>query len=336
MHCTSDWPNAAPLIESSFMRLTKLISWVLFCGTLALFSSTVYAQPVARIAGRIVVAKASGDVTGILLADQTQRKLSVNDVITQNYRVLTGANSQAILVFSNGATINLGSQSDLSIEEFLQDPFDEKVTLGDLKEEPATSTTRLNLSRGELVGNVKKLHAEQGSSFVVKTPVGAAGIRGTTFRIVFRPDASGQVMFTLSTSEGVVLFEAPANVGVSVETGNEVAVAVDVTVDTVTGTVTVVAPPVVNAAQEMPAATQASIAAAAQQIIEVSQDIILSTTPTAGTTQPAPTNPPAENNSPPTEPTETPPANPPFTPPQNNAPVITTPPPDVTPGAGAN
>lgn len=336
MHCASNWPNAATLVESSFMRLTKLISWVLLCGTLALISSGAHAQS-ARIAGRIIVAKATGEVTATNLSDQSQRKLAVNDILTQNHRVATGKNSQAVLVFSNGATLNLGSESDLAIEEFLQDPFDEKVTVAELREEPASSTTRLRLARGELVGNVKKLRPDQGSSFIVNTPVGAAGIRGTTFRIVFRPEADGRVTFTLSTSDGVVLFEAPANAGVSVETGNEVAVDVDVTVDVTTGVVSVVSPPVVTAIQAIPAATQASIATVAQQIIEASQNVILSTTPTP-TPAPAPTTAP-ENAPPPAEqPQNTPPAEtpPPFSPPPNNAPVITTPPPDVTPGAGAN
>ena len=326
------------------MRLTKLISWVLTFGTLSFISSTAHAQATGRIAGRIVVAKAVGEVIATHLTEQTSRKLSVNDVITQHNRVNTGADSQAILVFSNGATLNLGSDSELSIEEFLQDPFDDDVALADLKEEPATSTTRLNLSRGELVGNVKRLHPERGSSFVVKTPVGAAGIRGTTFRIVFRPDASGRVTFTLSTSDGIVLFEAPDNAGVSVETGTEVAVDVEVTVDAASGTVTVDAPPVISAPQDIPAATQATIATAAQQIVEAAQTVILSTTPTASvpTAPPEPSTPeqPGENEAPPAEQQETPtpPADapPPFTPPQNTAPVITTPPPDVTPGAGAN
>jgi hypothetical protein len=325
------------------MRLSKLIPWVLLFGTLAMFTSPVHGQPAARIGGRIVVAKATGEVFATSTVDQVRRKLVVNDVITQNYRVGTGADSQVILVFSNGATLNLGSNSDLGIEEFLQDPFDENVTLADLKEEPASSTTRLNLSRGELTGNVKRLRRDRGSSFIVNTPVGAAGIRGTTFRIVFRPDASGRVTFTLSTSEGVVLFEAPAVAGVSVETGKEVAVDVDVSVNATTGAVTVGPPSVVSSPQDMPAATQASIATAAQQIVEVSQGVILSTTPGPQASTPPPQGPaqsPDESNTPPAQPDQVPTQQdstpPPFTPPQNNTPVITTPPPDVTPGAGAN
>jgi hypothetical protein len=161
---------------------------------------------------------------------------------------------------------------------------------------------------------------------------------------VFRPAANGAVTFTLSTSDGIVLFEAPAAVGVSVETGQQVMVDVDVAIDSASGAVTVVTPPVVSALQDIPAATQASIATATQQIIEVSRDVILSTTPTTPSSPPAetaPPNPPAEDAPSESEPPAAPAPpvvdpNAPFTPTENNAPVITTPPPDVTPGAGAN
>jgi hypothetical protein len=342
MHCASDWPNAATLVESSFMRLTKLISWVLWCGTLAFVTRADAAQPAARVAGRIVAAQVMGEVIATNLVDDSRRALVNNDVISQRYVVTTGENSRVVLIFSNGAMLNLGAQTTLSIDEFLQDPFREDIALAELKDEPTTSVTKLNLARGELVGDVKHLRREQGSSFTVNTPVGAAGIRGTTFRIVFRPDANGQVIFTLSTSEGAILFEAPASAAVSVETGKEVNVNVEVTVNVATGTVTVVAPPTISAPQDIPAATQAIIATAAQQIIEVSRDAILSTTPAPPppTETPSPDNPPndqsneAEKQAEP--PAPEPNREPPFTPPANNAPEITTPPPDVTPGAGAN
>lgn len=323
------------------MRLIKLISWVLLSGTLAFFSNAAHGQSTTRAPGRIVVAKAVGSVIATSSTDQSQRNLSNNDVLTQHTVVTTGAKSQAILIFSNGATLNLGANSVLSIDEFLQDPFDEKVPLADLKEEPSTSSTRLNLSRGELVGNVKHLRQEKGSAFIVNTPVGAAGIRGTTFRILFRPDANGKVMFTLSTADGTVLFEAPATAGVSVGTGKEVAVNVEVTVNTTTGTVTIVAPPKINAAQDIPATTQATITTAAQQIIEASKDVILSAAPktTSATETPAPTKSPEEKTKEAEKPAETPPptpkAEPTFKPTESPAPAITTPVPDVTPGAGA-
>jgi FecR-like protein len=267
------------------MRLSPLFSWMLLSGLLVAATALSRGQTATgRVAGRIIVAKVEGTVTATNLADHSQRTLANNDALTQNYSVTTGAGSSAILVFSNGATLNLGADSTLSIDEFLQDPFAKDVPLADLKEEPTTSSTKVNLSRGELVGNVKHLHTAQGSTFIVNTPVGAAGIRGTTFRIVFRPDSTGKVFFTLSTADGEVLYRAPAGQEVHVESGKEVVVNVEVKVDTTTGTVTVTAPPVVEAKHDMPAETRTTIEHAAQQIVESSTTVILSSsTPTTST-----------------------------------------------------
>lgn len=316
------------------MRLSKLLFWMLLCGAMALVSTAAQAQATNRVAGRIVVVRVQGTVTATNLTDNAQRTLANNDTLTQQMVVKTGAGSSAILVFSNGATMNLGADSTLSIDEFLQDPFEKELSLSDLKEEPTSSTTKLNLSRGELVGNVKHLHEDKGSTFTVNTPVGAAGIRGTTFRIVFRPDASGQVFFTLSTADGRVLFEAPAGGQVSVETGKEVSVTVDVNVDATTGTVTVTAPPVIEAAKDMSAATQAQIATAAQQIVEAASSVILNSTPPSGspsteTPKDEPKKDEAKKDEGTTDSTNNPLANP-----NNTTSDLNTPAPSLTPGAG--
>lgn len=259
------------------MRLIQLFSWLLLCGSLA-FVMPAQAQTSSgpgRVAGRIVAAKVTGTVTATNAGDNSQRTLATGDAVTQQTVITTGAGSSVILIFSNGASLNLGAETTLSIDEFLQDPFATDINVSDLKAEPTSSTTRLSLSRGELVGNVKKLNQDAGSSFTVNTPVGAAGIRGTTFRIVFRPDSSGKVFFTLSTAEGQVLFKAPAAEGVSVDTGKEVVVNVDVTIDTATGTVTVTSPIEVQAPRDMPAETQASIAVTAQEIVEAQAALVI-------------------------------------------------------------
>ena len=110
-----------------------------------------------------------------------------------------------MLVFSNGSTVNLAQDSHLAIDQFLQDPFGQEIKVADLKGEPSTSHTKLNLTYGELVGNVKKLKGD--SSFLVQTPVGAAGIRGTTFMITYRPSGTGQAFFSLSTASGDIIFQ---------------------------------------------------------------------------------------------------------------------------------
>jgi len=258
------------------MRPTQLISWLLLCGTLAFFAVSAQAQ-VNRVPGRIVAAKVTGAVTAIDLATETSRTLATSDVVSQQTRIVTGAGASVILVFSNGASLNVGSDSSLDIEEFLQDPFQTEVAVATLEEEPTSSTTSVRLTRGELVGNVKKLNRDAGSTFTVKTPVGAAGIRGTTFRIVFRPDASGRVFFTLTTSEGVVLLEPQAAPGVSVETGNEVTVSVDVTVDEAAGTVTLNSAPTVEGLTQASIQALAAIETAANDIVQASAAVIIST-----------------------------------------------------------
>ena len=338
MHCVSVWPNAVTLLDSSFMRLTNLISWVLICGTFAFVSPASGAEPVARVAGRIVAVKVVGKVVAKNLADGTERNLFDNDVLGRQYTVSTGDDAKVVLVFSNGAMLNLGARSTLSIDEFLQDPFPQKIPLEGLQEEPSTSVTRLNLARGELVGKVKKLRQDNGSSFIVKTPVGAAGIRGTTFRILFRPDATGRVVFTLSTDEGDVVFEAPDNAAVSVVTGMEIAVDVEVSIDVTTGVVRITAPIIMSAPREIPAATRVIIAAAAQTIVELSTDVILSINSAPGATNDTEPQSPNGQTAPNGEKTVPPVGDAklplPLTPLENTLPVIIAPSPDVTPGAG--
>jgi hypothetical protein len=146
-----------------------------------------------------------------------------------------------------------------------------------------------------LLGKVAHLKQEQGSYFTVQTPVGAAGIRGTTFRIVFRPTGTGQAFaFSLSTVEGNVNFQAgqangaaqggtpqggptqgqpgtptpgtEANGGVPVVTGQEVVVTVSVDVNQQTGQVTVTAPPTVTSTQPISVETQAALVQQAQTL----------------------------------------------------------------------
>jgi len=157
--------------------------------------------------GLVLVAKVSGTVTMELNGATTA--LKVNDKVPQKAKIVTAKNASIVLVFSNGATTQLGTDTELVIEEYLQDPFADTIKVAELTDEPSPSRTKLSLNRGELVGNVKKLKYERGSSFTVQTPVGAAGIRGTTFRIVFRPSGTGQAFFTLSTASGIVAFEQP-------------------------------------------------------------------------------------------------------------------------------
>ncbi len=242
--------------------------------------------------GQILAAKIDGQVFR-LAADGSSVPLNAGDKLTEADTISTGKDSSVVLVFMNGSSVKLGPESRLAIEEFKMDPFAEDIEPSKLQAEPTVSKTTLNLSYGEMVGDVKKLNTS--SSYSIKTPVGAAGIRGTIYRVVFRPTSDGKAFFTVQTAEGRVVMEGVTAAEIPVEAGKEVVVEIDVP-DTPGGQA---APPVISAPQDIPAATQALITSEAQII---SQTLVQTTftppppPPTGTSTQ---TMSGEENNTPP-------------------------------------
>jgi hypothetical protein len=166
--------------------------------------------PASMVVGVIKAANVRGSVTKVNLVDKSESTLRNGEVLIQDNAIVTGpGDSSVVLVFANGSTVKVGNESRLEIKEFLMDPLQADIpNVAALTAEPTVSRTHLRLEFGEMIGNVKTLNRAAGSNFSVSTPAGAAGIRGTTFRIVYRPTGDGQAFnFTLSTSEGIVLFE---------------------------------------------------------------------------------------------------------------------------------
>jgi hypothetical protein len=176
----------------------------------------------ARVKGQIIAARVQGHVQAIAKADGQTRVLHEGDKVTDQTQIVTAPGASVILVFSNGATVNVAPDSTLDIELFEQDPFATEQKVSDMTAEPGTSTTKLNLTKGELVGKVAHLNVDKGSEFTVQTPVGAAGIRGTIFRIVFRPSRDGKAFFVITTSDGTVVFRGVTSGPISVPAGKQV------------------------------------------------------------------------------------------------------------------
>jgi len=188
----------------------------------------VPATPASMVVGVIKASNVRGDVRRVNLANLAEAPLQNGDTLTQDNAIVTGTGeSSAVLVFANGSTVRVGHTSRIEIKEFLMDPLQADVpSVAALTREPTKSRTNLRLEYGEMVGNVKTLNHADGSTFSVSTPAGAAGIRGTTFRIVYRPTGNGQAFnFQLSTAEGVVVFQGTTAIGrteVPVVVGREV------------------------------------------------------------------------------------------------------------------
>jgi hypothetical protein len=192
------------------------------------FAQTAATAP-AKVKGRIVAARVQGHVNAISKVNGQSRLLHDGDQLTDQMEVVTSPGANIILLFSNGATVNVAADSTLDIEEFLQDPFAGDQKVSEMTAEQGTSTTRLSLTKGELVGKVVHLNVDRGSEFTVQTPVGAAGIRGTTFRIVFRPAPGGKAFFVVTTADGTVVFRGVTSGPVSIPAGKQVVATFDYT-----------------------------------------------------------------------------------------------------------
>ncbi|GHB91960.1 FecR family protein [Cerasicoccus arenae] len=153
-----------------------------------------------------------GDVTLIELATGETQPLQRGDLIGEGYAIETQVNSSALLLFSNGSSINVTPETYLNIAEFSQQPYEMSVrNYALLGQDPSPSNTTLELHYGKVVGNVRKLTPQ--SKYVINSPTGSAGIRGTTFvyATITKSEAvqasQGNLQSTvtsLSVGEGVV------------------------------------------------------------------------------------------------------------------------------------
>ena len=261
---------------------TKLLAGLFLLGLFAAFAAPAVqaATPVQDNAGKIQAARVRGEVFVTDNVTKVKIPLQDNMVIHQGSVVSTGKESSVVLIFGNGATVSLGTESLLDIQQFIMDPFSSNLDMSKVTEEPTRSATKLNLTRGELVGKVAKLKKEQGSTFSVSTPVGAAGLRGTVFRIVYRPDGSGKAFFSMTTLEGNVEVSLVATgsvtAPVTVTDNKEVSVSVDVTTDPKTGISTVTLPTGQTfTVAPAPASSTQPIADVAQQIAQAVAAVVL-------------------------------------------------------------
>lgn len=262
-----------------------LLLWIFLAGICAVSATRAVAQ--ATAAGRIVLARVAGNVTVADNATKAESPATNGREISQGFTVKTTTGASVVLVFSNGATINLQEDSELNIEKYLQDPFAGEFIPATATEEPSSSITALNLTKGELVGNVKKLNREKASSFNVQTPVGAAGIRGTTFRIVYRPKGDGTATFTLTTTDGTVVLTTgtvtlPVGAGVNNDLATEVLI--EATVDPATGAITITSAPAT--ATSAPTSSIVAVTAAAANIAQAVAGVVFAPGAASQGTQP--------------------------------------------------
>lgn len=144
--------------------------------------------------GKVQVGKVSGTVT--LTDGKAQKKPLANGATFQEGSLVeTGINSTAELVFSNGASVVLTPNTLVELRTFRQVPSgDITDPYRKIEKDPSPSVTELEVPRGKIIGEVRKLNAL--STFTVKTPAGLVRIRGTVFTVEYRigPDGIGRIV----------------------------------------------------------------------------------------------------------------------------------------------
>ena len=143
-----------------------------------------------KLKGAVIVASLKGNVRVINLfesneSDKNNAKpttLKAGEIVLQGSTIVSGKNSEVDLLFTNGTSAKIGSNSKLTISAIWQKDFQaSKRKVSDINEETSPTRIDLDLEIGDLIVDIKKLKKE--SSFRVNSPLGVAGIRGTQFRI---------------------------------------------------------------------------------------------------------------------------------------------------------
>ena len=174
--------------------------------------------------GAIIIASATGKVTvipaprysGSQEVKPVARDVIVGEPLPHGSTIITEANAEANLLLTTGSLAKVGPNSKLLLSAFWQKEFRasaKKVT--DLKEETSPSRVAFKLETGDLVVDVKKLNRE--SSFMIESPVGVAGIRGTQFGLSVDSKST-----ELAVLEGKVGFKDANQQTENVETAQKV------------------------------------------------------------------------------------------------------------------
>jgi hypothetical protein len=162
-------------------------------GGFAAVAFSLCAQAAEMAAGAISVNQVYRDVTCKFPGSEEFVPVVNGKILPQGSIIKTGDESTVNLEFSSGATAMVRPNSQIEVTKFEQELVSGKNEFGN--EEPSVSSTKMMLLTGEVVSNVKKL--KKGSEYIVNTPIGSAGVRGTFFSVSYNPSTKKLIVSTL-------------------------------------------------------------------------------------------------------------------------------------------
>ncbi len=187
--------------------MPSFLKFLLLAVAMSFVASGRAQTPDPFVAGQAVVVKIQGNASATDAETQVAIPLKAGSLLTARQTVKTEAGAYAIVALSNGAVLRIGESTTLSLTEYkLISPATSYDFANEISE-PSASQTKIKVSRGEVLLKIKKLRFDQGSQFNVETPVGTAGVRGTTYKVSFKPEERS-ADYRVALLEGVVNFRA--------------------------------------------------------------------------------------------------------------------------------
>jgi len=228
-----------PAFSPQGMKTRRWSSLGLAVGVMAVALAAQVPELTLPRPGAVVVTDITGEVT--VTASGQRRVPKPEERLRVGSTLATGRKSLFTVSLSNGATVQLGSESEVELEEFGQAPVAGSVKLAELREEPTLSRTRLNLLRGDVVIEVKPLKVARGSSFHLTLTAGTLRISEGTVRARVQMSDLGLGVASVELTKGRAEFEVAGGAVVPVPAGGQLAFALEV--DKATGVTKVGAMP---------------------------------------------------------------------------------------------
>ncbi|MBT3666716.1 MAG: hypothetical protein HN548_04490, partial [Opitutae bacterium] len=156
----------------------------------------------------------------------TLNSSSVGKKVSEKSILVTGEDGSACLLFSNGALITIKPGSRFYLRKFAQKNFsaDHNANPSELEQEPSQSELLAHLDFGNLIVKAPKLN--KGSTMVLSSPLGTAGIRGTMFQLVaVRNPVTGDITGGVNLISGDISFTDVGGNEVSLVSGQSLQLA---------------------------------------------------------------------------------------------------------------
>lgn len=152
-------------------------------------------------------------VTGTGLVMPANKAAQVGVVFEPGSVLSTGEKSGATVFLSNGTKLILSEEAVVHFKVLKQ--LEGEALIPDAEATPTKekgpSVTEIEVEKGKVVGDVKKLAHE--SSFTLKTPVGTVRIKGTVFSVEYRVSKDGIATFNVGCARGLVQVEVAGSKG---------------------------------------------------------------------------------------------------------------------------